>query len=355
MEERPVSERACGGARSGAALLISLLALFGLTLLAASGFLLATLELRISRTHVSAVRAFYAADAALADYLGADTVRLPDPVTTAGTGARVSVAARPLLRLEGRRLWSVEARAELPVPTAPARRAIGVEALGPFQLDPAAAVTALAGLRIAAATASISGRDAAAGACGGRDTAGVAVPPGGLQVDPGALSPDGSPAIGQAPSAALLPPGLDWPRLRDGLGSPPDARVPVDPWPDFAALPEDAWPYVRVEPGAGPLPADAPGRGVLLVPGDVRTEAGFRWEGLVLVGGRLVPEGELEIAGALLTGLDATTGGTPPREELTAGPLRLQLDRCALDRSGARLGPGPVVVPGSWYERQERW
>ena len=67
------------GRQGGFALLVSLIAIVGLTALATGGFLLANSERRVSSNHHDVVEAFYLANAGLNDYLGNQTV----PTTTA--------------------------------------------------------------------------------------------------------------------------------------------------------------------------------------------------------------------------------------------------------------------------------
>ena len=94
------------------------------------------------------------------------------------------------------------------------------------------------------------------------------------------------------------------------------------------------------------------GRGLLAVRGDLLLHDGFRWEGTLLVGGRLVTDGAVSVSGAVVAGLSGDGAAGPSR--LGAGAVRIGYDACAVARAGRRSAVA-AQVPGSWTEAFGPW
>lgn len=341
------------GRAGGAALPLALAGLAILYLLAAGGYTVASLEYRISRSHLASVEAFYAADGALWEYLGTES--LPPGVRDFQyPGGDASVTAEPLFELAaGDRLYRILSVGVAGNPVdGTASRTVGLTALAPAPLRLPAALVALTGLEVEEGVL-ISGEDAA--------VPGPDCEPG----DPvaGALVPEGS---GPAPDVGDLrgePPLLETDDPTGELGSGrPD-------WREWLADP----PTGSAEGGPSPLilegdPAMADGalsgQGILLAPGDLELSAGFEWRGLVLAGGALRAEGEVAVEGGAVAGLElllADEGpdgedvdGEGPDGEVEAsrlGPgVEIRWHSCHAAAAAAALPLGLVAIPGTWSE-----
>jgi hypothetical protein len=77
---------------------------------------------------------------------------------------------------------------------------------------------------------------------------------------------------------------------------------------------------------------------VLVVRRDLELAGAFTWDGVILVGGRLVSSGESRINGAMITGLNAKLGEPVLTSDLGNGEKYIQYNSCfvnnALDRFG---------------------
>lgn len=113
---------------------------------------------------------------------------------------------------------------------------------------------------------------------------------------------------------ALQALGFDWSTVVGATAGMPNVHhVPANqfgskdfggyPFPDKAQLP---WPIVVIDnENAATYAANKAGHGILIVTGDFETSGNaFGWEGLVLVGGRLIVNGNSTWTGAVYAGLN---------------------------------------------------
>lgn len=334
-----------------------------LALLSAAGFLLAWLELRMSRAHRVGVQAFYAADGALASSIAGPGDPAP-PGDGSGTPVvdSLRVVSRTLLLLpDGTRLRMHEARASRYVPGGGAgRRSVARLALG---LGPGRLPGALTAPDGATGGARISGLDAAPpGACPGAPEASRAAlagptADGGSSADEAPDAGTGLVLEGTPPRADLLPGSLSRVRLlygtlADGEAEALGARTTaLPPWPSDPGEEGGEPPALfRAEEGAVSGPGS--GAGLLLATGDLRLEGPLEWEGLVLVGGTLRTSGEVRVRGAVVTGLEATGGGDPSGDaNLLEEGAEIRFDGCALRTAVSELPLPESARPGAWWER----
>ena len=323
----------------GFALPAIVMALALLALLSATGFLVSWLEVRSSSAFSAGTAAFYVADGGLATALARPSP--PAPATIALGGGVADVRFEPLLDLgPGETVYRVRSEGTVVMRGAPITR--GVSRVAWIGAPPRAAAALLVAdtLRATSATGSVSGLDS--GACGGAAVAGVAswgpVVPG-----PGLLVL-GAPPLRTVPAATSVTAltGIRWDDIVLPGGPTPDALVPPDPWPAPGSPA-----FVRIDV-PGPLGPGESGAGALVATGDLVLDDGFRWTGLVLVGGSLTITGDVAITGAVATGLDATLAGSG---QLGAGRVDISFDSCAVASAAARLAPLPAAIPGTWRER----
>lgn len=341
MEDRPriSAPSRARPASPGFALPATLFVLSILSLLAATGFLVSWLEVRSSAAFGAGTAAFYVADGGLATALAA---RPPASPAAIAVGAGVAdVRFERLLRpAVGEALYRVVSEGTVLARGVPVTR--GVSRIAWVGDPPRAAAALLVAdtLRVFPTTGAVSGLDA--GGCGPGSLPGVAswrpfTPGAGLLVI-GAPPVD---TLAASRSVAELT-GIRWADLFPPDGPTPDAIVPSDPWP-AAGAPV----FVRLDAPATLGPAES-GRGALVAADDLVLADGFRWTGLLLVGGSLTITGDVAVRGAVATGLDPGRAGMG---DLGPGPVAISFDSCAVAGAAARLAPFPAAVPGTWRER----
>lgn len=330
------------------------------SLLAAAGHALSTLELRTSDSHRLSVEALYRADGALKAYLGAVRGSPAAGASSSFPGGTAEVTAHALIRLAGgERLYHASSRAEIAPPGGGVvRKAVGTLFLAGEAFRPPGALLFLGTLQVESGSLTIDGTDDAGSAgCGpAGEVAGLAV-----LGDPPSLPPAvavaGSPAVltlqelGDVRAAS----GLDWAALLGADGPEPDATLPGEAWPaGGSAGGEDGGVVVRVD---APLRLDGAhaGRGAILASGDLELGDGFEWEGLVLVGGRLRISGSAHVRGAVAAGLGRLAGGEAGGVILAGTGADLRFHSCHASAAAAALGLPAAELPSAWYEEMEAW
>jgi hypothetical protein len=349
--------------QEGFALLMALLVLVGLSALAGGGLVLARTEAAAARTHASGVRAFLAAQAAVATFLAETRGPLPDslearyafaPRITADLRATRLLAPGPF-----RRLYRLSATGTVVAGRDGAERSLGTLALldgAPLHVP--AALTALGGVEVEGGGVRLEGHgdpppDSACAGAGAAAVAGAAFPAGGYeQPDGGPLAASGVPdTLSVERDGTPLPLRDDWETLAAGRAAY-DASLPADPWPTLPEVADGTWGAVLVTLPSYRVDAARSGHGALVATGDLVLGEGFRWEGLLLVGGKLSTEGAATVRGAVVTGLAGAADGGPAVAHLGPGEVDLRYDACAVARSG-RFAGTLLVVPGSWSEAFE--
>jgi hypothetical protein len=344
----------------GAALVIVLIALVGLTALAAAGVVSTGSDVRIAENLDASTRAFQAADAGLQTFLSSASdgtsgaTYAPDSLTT------VTVTSVQLTQLQGDRvMYRVTSTATyVPVPGDTARRSVSRVAIySDGTIVVPASFTSAAGFLKNGDAGIISGQDwASAGDpnCPGSPkppVAGVKVPPSGYTQNGGTPVPDGDPPIddGQTGQEMLESMGLDWDAVVNGGLISPDYTVPPDTWPNFASLPADEWPVIYVTGSASVSPSNS-GRGTLIVRDNLTMNGSFNWDGAVLVGGYITSNGYQTVEGATVAGLNILLGENPASTDIGNGNKVFKYHSCKLKRATNAAFGGLSPVPGTWSE-----
>jgi hypothetical protein len=197
-----------------------------------------------------------------------------------------------------------------------------------------AAWTSLSGLQKSGGSGTISGTDA----CGqSAAVGGVAVPtvPGYIQAG-GSSVPSGSPNtvdMGPLPGSNSLV-KIDWAGIVGGTSLTPDITLPGGSWPSFASL--TYWPVIYVNQASEwSLPGD--GRGLLIVRNDMKLNGSVKWDGILLVGGRLTSSGNNTIDGAVVSGLNQLLGQVVLPSDLGSGNKTFSYNSCSVASAGARF------------------
>lgn len=133
-----------------------------------------------------------------------------------------------------------------------------------------------------------------------------------------------------------------WATLMDpGLAMDYDAG---DPWPDFATLPADSFPTIRVTGDLAATSAHS-GRGLLVVGGTLRLGGSFTWDGIILAGDfahdDLSPS--FTVRGLIVTGFGPLAGSV----SVETG-AQVQYHRCHVTSAGLRLARLEPLANTSW-------
>jgi hypothetical protein len=208
----------------------------------------------------------------------------------------------------------------------------------PFDLN--GAFTSLNGAAYNGSSAHISGIDHCA--AGASNIPGLAVPNGdvsGFTQSPPTLI-DGTPDNAASNLGTPGPTGtakaqvqMDWAGIVAGTAFPPDYVYPT--WPTTTQF--NSWPVTRVN---GDLTMPSSGNGILIVTGNLTWNGTplKTWNGIILVGGSITANGAANVYGAVVTGLNVKTGGTPGVSDLGNGTKTYQYDSCALTRALGHIG-----------------
>jgi hypothetical protein len=228
-----------------------------------------------------------------------------------------------------------------------AERTVGTYALWvPAPIDVDAAITSLSGVVKTGTSGMISGNDRCGAAA---NIAGVAVPtggpgPGGTNytgpTDPIDGNPDNAPIPLGTPGpagSAVTEVDIDWAGIIAGTYLPPAYVWPAWPAPGSPGMAD--WPVIRVNNTAGPefdLPGD--GKGILIVTGNLTLSGSEHWDGLILVGGKLTSNGNNDVFGGIISGLNVKLGMVVPPADVAHGMKTYQYDSCNLARALGRIG-----------------
>jgi hypothetical protein len=185
--------------------------------------------------------------------------------------------------------------------------------------------TSLSGLLKNGAAGQITGVDA----CGAQPTvAGAAVPDSQYVQSGGTFSP--AVPVGNPPVLDLQsPPGaydavkIDWDGIVNHNLIVPDLIYPTNPWP--GSFPSTYWPVIRVN---GNLSMPGNGQGTLIITGDLTITGSISWAGVVLVGGQLYANGNNNIQGAVVSGLNVKLGATVGHSDVGNGIKTYQYNSC---------------------------
>ncbi len=302
-------------------------------------FLIGMQEQRVGRNSLQAQRAFMAAEGGAGDFMAnwdtsATHLAVGDSLTFGGwLAGNVGWYRGSVLRINGP-LYLV--RAEGFSRDSLARQQVGaLVRTEHMEMNVVGAIAAPGRFRKETPLGLTTGFDQ----CGGPDNvAGIQVPDGGLQYDPGDPNDvfDGDPAIdfaGTDPLAIAQNLGIDWGAL---LNSNTFDYVLVDEtgFPNFSTLPADAYPSILV---TGPrIDLRGPqhnGRGILVVSEELWMHQNWVWDGVILVGNFFRTNGRLNVNGAIVAGLNMLTG-TPVADirESAIGPggVEVEFNSCTI-------------------------
>jgi hypothetical protein len=203
------------------------------------------------------------------------------------------------------------------------------------------------GMRVRSAWTSITGLTKSGGsgvlsgvdACGAQPSvAGVSVPADLYLQDGGTSVPSGTPAIEQMGTKTEMRDSIniDWHGIIYNNTIVPTVTIPGQNWPNFSN--PNNWPIIRVSNGfTGSFTMPENGRGILIVEGNLTLAGNTVWNGVMLVGGRIVSSGSNTVSGAVVTGLNEKLGMIVGASDIGSGTKTFQYDSCAVARALSRL------------------
>jgi hypothetical protein len=217
------------------------------------------------------------------------------------------------------------------------------------QIQVLSAWTSLSGLIKNGTSGTITGQD---GCNAQADVAGVALPDSSYTQSGGPTGvPTGNPPIlylGDQTTANNSV-KIDWDAIVNQNAIWPDIYYPTDPWP--SPWPAGYWPVIRVD-GDLTLPND--GQGILIVTGDLVISGSLRWKGILLIGGTLYANGNNNVQGAVISGLNEKFGIDVAESDVGNGTKTYQYNSCNIANAIARLAV-LVLVPKSWSDNWATW
>ncbi|MFW6198587.1 MAG: hypothetical protein ACOC5E_02065 [Acidobacteriota bacterium] len=339
---------------------MTLLLLVAVAALAAGGVWMARADSRTSVNHQSASEAKHLADAALSRFVGEES-GIPAPALTYDfpEGSAEVISERLGIYSGGHELYRIEALGEPDAYPGITRRLSTFVLLDPLALELPAGLSSGNNIR----------KDGTAGLLSGLDAATEDDCPEAPQPDrPGVIAQDydqsggggGStpdcdgPVCGDPPIVETSDPlgsmDIDWQGILDG--SVVDFDYVLDDVSNWPSVPDDEWPVIFVDNDSEVSLSDAAGHsgnGILIIDEDVQLEGDFQWDGVMLIGGALKSDGNNQIHGGTVAGLDELLGENEDDTDLGNGEKTFQYHSCNLLRAMKEAGT-LYEVPGTWRE-----
>lgn len=365
--ERETSRSGSRGDDRGFALLVTLLALVGLTALATGGFLLTNADAKVSENFQSSRVAFHAAQSGLETFT-ATTPTPPPASATYDLGGDMSATVTATTLNAANQVYLVEATGSYTTPRGDVvQRRTGRVMLLENSTVPApnSAMFAPTGMHKNGQAGTISGYDAAftvgddsqlsdCPSGGGQHVNGIEVQNGGYTQNGGNQPvPEGDPHdILERPQDQMVNDlDIPWADIVNGNALRAGHRVQDGgEWPDFDELSDDDYPVVFASDTSGlRVGPEKSGRGVLVVRGDLTMDGSFSWDGIVMVGGSITSNGNQTIEGAVFTGLNLKLGESVGQLSIGNGTKTFRYHSCNFHMAQQSLAK-MENLPGTWYE-----
>ncbi|MEO5509095.1 MAG: hypothetical protein ABIV28_04590 [Longimicrobiales bacterium] len=355
--------------REGFALPMAILLIGFLTAGLMAAYTRQSSERSIVNSNGSQTNAFAVAEAGLENYIAAGSTTSTTATYTFSKGVATVVATQIKAAAvpTDTAIWLVRSTgvANGGTPTNPAARRTVAQIA--YRVSPTLQVlsswTSLSGIDKNGLSGNVSGTDR----CGVNATlAGASVPTGLLT---GKTEPfSGNPPISEmgtvAEAAAKVK--IDWAGIVNTSGSSisPDLiycypgtskydvlRSPCSPFPAAGSFTSTYWPTILIN-GSGPLPGN--GHGTLVVTGDLTLGGGDIWEGIILVGGTITDNGNGDIQGAVISGLNVKLGDAVPPSSKANGTKEYSYNSCSVANATNFMGK-LSAMPNAWMDNWSAW
>jgi hypothetical protein len=125
-------------------------------------------------------------------------------------------------------------------------------------------------------------------------------------------------------------------------------------WPSAATF--ENYPTIMIN-GSMDLPDS--GKGLLIVTGDLRILGNQNWDGIILVGGKITDNGQGEISGSVVSGLNVKLGQTVEESQVDVsvanGTKRYNFNSCSVQNALAGATAGMRPIPNAWVDNWSTW
>jgi hypothetical protein len=153
---------------------------------------------------------------------------------------------------------------------------------------------------------------------------------------------------------------IDWKSIINGNSMPADFVVnSTADFPSAAWFEADTsrWPIIRVTVDGFSLPNY--GRGIIIAEKDFKIVGSNMWDGVILVGGQLISNGNNTVAGATVSGLNVLLGADPGGSVLDDGATAngqkiYQYSWCKVARATKALQSYRVLA-NAWADNLPTW
>lgn len=172
-------------------------------------------------------------------------------------------------------------------------------------------------------------------------------------------NPDNMPYEMGTVSAAAATIPVDWAGIVNGSAVPPGAieltakaNNKPDGWQSswFPSSPKASpWPLVIVRGADQALSNQTDGYGILVITGNASISGTWNWDGIVLIGGAITGNGNNNVNGALLVGLNAKLGQVVPESNVSNGTKLVQYNSCYIASAMNRFG-GWQRMSNAWVD-----
>lgn len=218
-------------------------------------------------------------------------------------------------------------------------------------------------IHVTGAWTSISGleKNGTAGTISGHDhcynppvpsMAGVVVPTGMWDAN-GNFEPEGTPDVSELGTVQQTANAIniDWDAIINGGAVTPDAVIPGDPWPDFSD--PDYWPVVFIDQPTE-YSLDKVGRGLLVVRNDLAIGGNDKWDGIVLVGGKVTANGSNTVRGTVISGLNVKLGDPVGESAIGNGTKTYVYHSCNVESAMAGMA-SLRLINNTWGDSWPGW
>jgi hypothetical protein len=190
--------------------------------------------------------------------------------------------------------------------------------------------------------------------------AGMVIPSGG-QYSGSGTKPTGTPAVDSSMSIDSLKKrsGIDWNAIVNYDALPADVTIPSGTFPTNTQFNDTSyWPVIHLKQSYT-IPRD--GRGIIIADSNLTFSSNNVWDGIVLVGGRLISSGSDTTAGAVFSGLNRTLPGAvnPPIGTTTDNDTlrntkRFRYNSCKIARATVGL-KYYFAISNAWSDNVAVW
>jgi hypothetical protein len=349
--------------RRGFAIPIALLVIAALTIMIAGGFSLVSAERRSVADQKSQISAFRIAeqgleiflvrrDSLMAGHPGYSRVPglTPDTAVIQMSGGYATVTLTRMRPVRGSQSGLYVARS------------MGVETAGAFAGTPQGVRTVAQyvlwqppPMQVLAGWTALSGvqENGGAGTLGGIDVCGDSASVAGVVVP---VNPGYSGkviAVGNPPIDSVAPDSvaIDWNAIVNLGYITPTFTMPPAAWPQaamIAAYADDSSTYYPIIRVAGDFVLPSSGRGMLIITGSLILNGSVSWKGVILVGNDITANGNSNIAGATVSGLNVKLGTYVPGATGN-GTKSYNYNSCEVAKATTTMG-ALVTLRNTWVD-----